>query len=60
MIDKPERRFPPPWSAEQTDACYIVGDYSAYVKFSDTGKSNAPGPGPGGHKDGDSLTHTRR
>ena len=22
----PERRFPPPWSAEQTDACFIVRD----------------------------------
>ena len=52
------RRFPPPWSAEETDACFIVGDHSAYVKFSDTGKSNAPGPG--GHKDEDSPTHTRR
>jgi hypothetical protein len=20
----PERRFPPPWSAEETDACFIV------------------------------------
>ena len=54
----PERRLPAPWSAEETDACFIVGDHSAYVKFSDTGKSNAPGPG--GHKDGDSPTHTRR
>ena len=25
MIDKPEpRRFPPPWIAEETDACFIV------------------------------------
>jgi hypothetical protein len=27
MIDKPEpRRFPPPWSVEETDACFIVRD----------------------------------
>jgi hypothetical protein len=25
MIDKRERRrFPPPWSTEETDACFIV------------------------------------
>jgi hypothetical protein len=29
MIDKPEpRRFPPPWIAEETDACFIVRDAS--------------------------------
>ena len=22
----PERRFPPPWSADETDACFIVRD----------------------------------
>jgi hypothetical protein len=22
----PERRFPPPWTAEETEACYIVRD----------------------------------
>ena len=31
------RRFPPPWSAEETDACFIVRDASrqalAYVYF---------------------------
>ena len=31
------RRFPPPWSAEETDACYIVRDENgqalAYVYF---------------------------
>ena len=53
-----QRRFPAPWSVEETDAGFIVGNHSAYVKFSDTGKSNAPGPG--GHKDEDSPTHTRR
>jgi hypothetical protein len=27
VIDKPERRrFPPPWSVEETDACFIVKD----------------------------------
>jgi hypothetical protein len=33
------RRFPPPWSAEETDACYIVRDVNghalAYVYFED-------------------------
>jgi endo-1,4-beta-D-glucanase Y len=33
----PERRFPPPWSAEETEACYIVRDHSgqalAYVYY---------------------------
>jgi hypothetical protein len=32
-----ERRFPPPWSAEETDACFIVRDPNgqalAYVYF---------------------------
>jgi hypothetical protein len=33
------RRFPPPWTAEETDACFIVRDASgqalAYVYFED-------------------------
>ena len=38
MIDKPEpRRFPSPWIAEETDACFIVRDANghalAYVYF---------------------------
>ena len=38
MIDNPEaRRFPPPWIAEETDACFIVRDANrqalAYVYF---------------------------
>ena len=35
MIDKPEaRRFPPPWIAEETDACFIIRDHAlAYVYF---------------------------
>jgi hypothetical protein len=52
------RRFPPPWSVEETDACVIVRDHSAYVKFSDTGKSIAPGPDA--YKDRDLPTHSRR
>ena len=35
----PERRFPPPWSVEETDACFIVRDANgqalAYVYFED-------------------------
>ena len=33
----PARRFPPPWSVEETDACFIVKDQAghslAYVYF---------------------------
>jgi hypothetical protein len=33
------RRFPPPWSVEETDACFIVRDANgqalAYVYFED-------------------------
>jgi hypothetical protein len=33
----PERRFPPPWTVEETDACFIVRDANgqalAYVYF---------------------------
>jgi hypothetical protein len=33
----PARRFPPPWSVEETDACFIVRDANgqalAYVLF---------------------------
>ena len=25
------RRFPPPWSAEETDACFIIRDHSGYA-----------------------------
>jgi len=36
---RPARRFPPPWSAEETDACFIVCDHNrqalAYVYFED-------------------------
>jgi hypothetical protein len=35
----PPRRFPPPWSVEETDACFIVKDHNgqalAYVYFED-------------------------
>jgi hypothetical protein len=35
----PQRRFPPPWSAEETEACFIVRDANgqalAYVYFED-------------------------
>jgi len=33
------RRFPPPWTVEETDACFIVRDHNgrtlAYVYFED-------------------------
>jgi hypothetical protein len=25
-VNVPPRRFPPPWSVEETDACFIVGE----------------------------------
>ena len=35
----PQRRFPPPWSVEETDACFVVRDHGgqalAYVYFED-------------------------
>lgn len=35
----PDRRFPPPWSVEETPACFIVGDRDGqalvYVYFED-------------------------
>jgi hypothetical protein len=34
---RPARRFPPPWSVEETDACFIVRDHNgqalAYVYY---------------------------
>jgi hypothetical protein len=34
-----QRRFPPPWSVEELDACFVVRDHSgqalAYVYFED-------------------------
>jgi hypothetical protein len=40
----PPRRFPPPWTAEETDACFIVKDHSgqalAYL-FSRTSPAGA-------------------
>jgi hypothetical protein len=40
MIDKPElRRFPPPWSVDEQEACFTVRDANgqalAYVYFED-------------------------
>ena len=35
----PPRRFPPPWSVEELDACYVARDHDgqalAYVYFED-------------------------
>ena len=32
MIDTPEaRRFPPPWIAEETDACFMIRDHNGYA-----------------------------
>jgi hypothetical protein len=39
MIKPKPRRFPPPWFAEEQDACYVVRDHDgqqlAYVYFED-------------------------
>ena len=39
MNARRERRFPPPWTVEQQDACYVVRDYNgqalSYVYFED-------------------------
>jgi hypothetical protein len=47
-VRHPERSAPLPAavirSRSTNDARFIVRDHSAYVKFSDTGKSIAPGP----------------
>jgi hypothetical protein len=41
----PPRRFPPPWSVEETDACFIVRDHNgqalAYVYFEDEPSTRA-------------------
>jgi hypothetical protein len=39
MIEPEPRRFPPPWTVDETDACFIVRDRNkqalAYVYFED-------------------------
>ena len=47
----PERRFPPPWTVEETDACLIVRDANgqalAYVYFEEEpGRRAAPSYSP--------------
>jgi hypothetical protein len=50
----PARRFPPPWTIEELDACFVVRDRNgqalAYVYFEDEpGRRSAAkfsGPGP--------------
>jgi hypothetical protein len=43
----PPRRFPPPWSVEELDACYVVRDHSgrqlAYVCSEDEPGRDEPG-----------------
>ena len=56
MIDKPEaRRFPSPWIAEETDACFIIRDHNgyalAYVYFEEE---------PGGNPQPNCLARMRR
>ncbi len=48
----PGRRFPPPWSVEEQDACFVVRDHNrralGYVYFEDE-------PGPGAAPDTDAC-----
>ena len=51
QLSPPERRFPPPWSVEETDACYIVRDANgqalAYVYFEEEpGRERRPSAHP--------------
>ena len=43
----PQRRFPPPWSVEETDACFIVRDANgqalAYLYFEEEPGRRAAG-----------------
>ena len=44
MIDKHElRRFPPPWSVEETDACFIVRDANGQALATSTSRWNLEG-----------------
>jgi hypothetical protein len=40
-----DRRFPPPWSVEEQDACFVVRDHNGqqltYVYFEDEGRRSA-------------------
>jgi hypothetical protein len=42
------RRFPPPWSVEEHDACFVVRDHSsqklAYIYFEDEPAGHQPDP----------------
>jgi hypothetical protein len=48
----PPRRFPPPWTAEETDACFIVKDGNgqalAYLYFEDEPGRRTALPRPAG------------
>jgi hypothetical protein len=41
----PQRRFPPPWTVEELDACFVVRDHNeqtlAYIYFEDEPPSPA-------------------
>jgi hypothetical protein len=65
----PARRFPPPWSVEEQDACFVVRDHSgqklAYVYFEDELRRRSAGCSPrmrrGGSRDFATLnSHHRR
>jgi hypothetical protein len=55
------RRFPPPWTVEETDACFIVKDHAgmslAYVYFEDEqGRRAAASCSPGTRRGGSPPT----
>jgi hypothetical protein len=41
----PDRRFPPPWTVEELDACFVVSDSAgqklAFVYFEEPGRRSA-------------------
>jgi hypothetical protein len=50
--NSPTRRFPPPWSVEEADACFIVRDANrqalAYVYFEGVGAARGQARTPRG------------
>jgi hypothetical protein len=49
-VPSPNRRFPPPWSVEETDACFIVRDHNgqalAYTYFEKRARKSLGGAPP--------------
>ena len=58
------RRFPPPWTVEETDACFIGRDENgqalAYVYFEDEPPAVVPSTGPANDGAGPRRSGTKR